>query len=670
MRQRRASPTSLFPGAAGSRHTFSSRSRPFRTTDSHSTFQPSSRSWLSFCRTLRRSASRLRAGSRSLPSGDARAPRGQPRGRPRRGVPGCPRALPRALPRRARGRGRRDRRRGRGGGEVTSRRRRRGSRRGELGGHRRAETRIGASTFPRSRCLTTSAITLVASENLFPSGRRSACAAAGARSAWWTTRTRRATRRADGRPSPQTPWRKRRAAVAQELSFLLGVRIRLGLGIGDIGIDARRRRGWRFRGFLAEARVVGARRLFPRRVLDADAEVRRGRKRRGDRAQPDRAQPARDGPREPTETATPSLFFLYRRRFRGDDFVSRVARIRTSSLVAVPIFSRSPIARGRSLRGHDGLRLVLGVLAEIIQRGFVRVAGRLQRAVRKEHAPLGRVRRRALRLGLGDRVRGRSAVRTDAGARGLTARVPRAGRSSVVLAARGVYVHRGHRAWHSVRSPSTRTTAPRSPTVARASCLTLFPVSARARSERSRGNASRASRRVGRALARTRPVRRSPTDSAPSPRSASRDTTRPSRRGRVCSSDARRSRWPQSRLPRARETQTQCLKFSRARGKLGGSRIGTMSRLKFGFMGRTADENVIPRPREPGGMASHAVATRAATPAQHRSRARAAAATADRARTGRAWFATGRPSRGGAYNRPAIPSSRSAPRPGRATCTT
>ena len=31
-------------------------------------------------------------------------------------------------------------------------------------------------------------------------------------------------------------------------------------------------------------------------------------------------------------------------------------------------------------------------------------------------------------------------------------------------------------------------------------------------------------------------------------------------------------------------------------------------------MGRTADENVIPRPREPGGMASHAVATRAATP--------------------------------------------------------
>ena len=428
---------------------------------------------------------------------------------------------------------------------MTSRRRRRGSRRGELGGHRRARN--------QDRRVDVSPLALPDHQRDHLGGVRELVSLGGeeALAPPPVLVPLGGPLERDAPPVVQTDARllkhlgeKRRAAVAQELSFLLGVRIRLGLGIGDIGIDARRRRGWRFRGFLAEARVVGARRLFPRRVLDADAEVRRGRKRRGDRAQPDRAQPARDGPREPTETAPPSLFFFYRRRFRGDDFVSRVARIRTSSLVAVPIFSRSPIARGRSLRGHDGLRLVLGVLAEIIQRGFVRVAGRLQRAVRKEHAPLGRVRRRALRLGLGDRVRGRSAVRTDAGARGLTARVPRAGRSSVVLAARGVYVHRGHRAWHSVRSPSTRTTAPRSPTVARASCLTLFPVSARARSERSRGNASRASRRVGRALARTRPVRRSPTDSAPSPRSASRDTTRPSRRGRVCSSDARRSRWP------------------------------------------------------------------------------------------------------------------------------
>ena len=89
-----ASPTSLFPGAAGSRHTFSSRSRPFRTTDSHSTFQPSSRSWLSFCRTLRRSASRLRAGSRSLPSGDARAAGAAAGASPAGGSPAVPALCP------------------------------------------------------------------------------------------------------------------------------------------------------------------------------------------------------------------------------------------------------------------------------------------------------------------------------------------------------------------------------------------------------------------------------------------------------------------------------------------------------------------------------------------------------------------------------------------------
>ena len=379
-----------------------------------------------------------------MPSGDARAA-GQPRGRPRRGGPGCPRALPRALPRRARGRGRRDRRRGRGGGEVTSRRRRRGSREASSAGIAAPETRIGASTFPRSRP-TTSAITLVASENLFPSGRRSACAAAGARSAWWTTRTRRATRRADGRPSPQTPWRKTpRGRRARAL-------------VPPRRPNQARARNRRYRNRRAKATRVaisrvprrGARRrrsaLFPRRVLDADAEVRRGRKRRGDRAQPDRAQPARDGPREPTETARRASSFCI-----GDASAATtcLARRAHPDLVARrrPDLLSIPDRAGRSLRGHDGLRLVLGVLAEIIQRGFVRVAGRLQRAVRKEHAPLGRVRRRALRLGLGDRVRGRSAVRTDAGARGLTRAsrapgdpawfLPRAESMSIAAIARG-----------------------------------------------------------------------------------------------------------------------------------------------------------------------------------------------------------------------------------------
>jgi hypothetical protein len=131
----------------------------------------------------------------------------------------------------------------------------------------------------------------------------------------------------------------------------------------------------------------------------------------------------------------------------------------------------------------------------------------------------------------------------------------------------------------------------------------------------------------------------------------------------------------QSRLPRARETQTQCLKFSRARGKRGGFANPTTSRLKSRFMGRTAEARTpSPRPREnttSSRAAWRATRSRRARrfPAQHRSRARAAAATADRARAGRAWFATGTP-RGGAYPRPAIPSSPSAPRPGRATCTT
>ena len=56
----------------------------------------------------------------------------------------------------------------------------------------------------------------------------------------------------------------------------------------------------------------------------------------------------------------------------------------------------------------------------------------------------------------------------------------------------------------------------------------------------------------------------------------------------------------QSRLPRARETQNQCLKFSRARGKLGGFANPTTSRPKFAFYGPDRrGENAIPAtPRE------------------------------------------------------------------------
>ena len=206
------------------------------------------------------------------------------------------------------------------------------------------------------------------------------------------------------------------------------------------------------RRFLAETRVVGARRLFPRRVLGADAEVRRGRKRRGDRAQPDRAQPARDGPREPTETATPSLFFLYRRRFRETTSAARrahpdlVAR-RRPDLLSIPDRAGAQPAwtMMASASSSESSPKSSSAASSASPAGFSAPSAAWHARDRARPTPRASPWPRRPRPG----TIGRAHRRWRAGT--CPPRVPRARDPAWFLPRAESAVHRGHRAWH-VRS--------------------------------------------------------------------------------------------------------------------------------------------------------------------------------------------------------------------------